>query len=90
VVPKRRSAITTDLAPSLVHPFGVLKDAICGTKFENDDCDFAQLHIGCVTRTRHGTRHVLVSRWRKAVEVDGDFVTKYGVESKRHSSCVIL
>jgi hypothetical protein len=25
--------------------------------------------------------HVLVSRWRKAVEVDGDFVEKQGLET---------
>ena len=66
-----------DLAPSNFHHFGPLRDAQRGTRFEDDD------RVILAVRTwpreqetcwfREGT-HVLLWRWRKAVDVDGEYV----------------
>lgn len=68
-----------DLAPSDFHLFGPLKNAIRGTKFEDNE--------GVINAAKKWLReqdkmwyrsgiHALVSRWRKAVKVDGDYVEK--------------
>jgi hypothetical protein len=57
---------------------GSLKDALCGTHFENDSV---------IEAVRKWLRrqdkswyvqgiHLFVPRWRKAVQVDGDYVEK--------------
>jgi len=63
----------TPLAQKDFHLFEPLKDALCGTRFEEDES------VICAVRTwlceqetswyKEG-RHALVSRWRKAVDVD--------------------
>ena len=70
---------STDLVPSDFHLFGPLKDALCGTMFEDDKS------VICAARTwlreqetrwyREGM-YALVSRWHKAVGVHGDYVEK--------------
>jgi histone-lysine N-methyltransferase SETMAR len=70
-----------DLSPSDFHLFGARKDAIRGTKFETDD------DVICALRTcglEQGK--ALVSHWHKAVDVDGDFEGKKGMESNHHPS----
>ena len=67
------------LAPSDFYLLGPLKDALRGTRFEDDES------VICAVRTwlreqetswyREGM-HALVSRWRQAVDVDGDYVEK--------------
>jgi histone-lysine N-methyltransferase SETMAR len=67
-----------DLAPSDFHLFGALKNAICGRRFGNDDKvteDVKWLQVQNSNWYNKGT-DVLVSRWCKAVEVDGDHVEK--------------
>lgn len=66
-----------DLAPSDFHLFGPLKHALRGKKFEDDE---AVIHAA-KTWLRDQDNiwykqgiHALVSRWRKAVLVDGDYV----------------
>jgi len=68
-----------DLAPSDFHLFGPLKDALLGTRFEDDKS------VICAVRTwlrqqemswyREGM-HALVSYWHKTVDIDGDYVEK--------------
>jgi hypothetical protein len=67
------------LTPPDFNLFGAPKDAVSGVKFDTDD-DV----IGAVSKTRHA--HTLVPRWRKAVEVEGNFLEKLGMETKNHSS----
>jgi histone-lysine N-methyltransferase SETMAR len=71
-----------DIAPSDFHLFGALKDAISGKRFGSDyevtekvkkwlrvqDSDWHKMGI-----------HAVVSRWHKAVEVDGDYAEKWRV-----------
>ena len=68
-----------DLAPSDFHIFGPLKDALCGIRFEDDESVISAvrtcLHEQETSWNREGM-HALVSRWRKAIDVDGDFVEK--------------
>ena len=68
-----------DLAPSDFHLFGPLKDALRGTRFEDDES------VICAVRTWLREQetcwysegmHALVSCWRKAVDVYGDYVEK--------------
>ena len=68
-----------DLAPSDFHLFGPLKDGLRGTRFEDDES------VICAVRSwlreqktswyREGM-HALVSRWCKAVDLDGGYVEK--------------
>jgi len=71
--------LSPDLAPSDFHLFGPLKDALHGTRFEDDES------VSCAVSTwlceqetscyREGM-HALVSRWRKDIYIDGDYVEK--------------
>jgi histone-lysine N-methyltransferase SETMAR len=67
-----------DLAPSDLHLFGALKDAIRGKKFGSDEVIEEVKKWLRVQDSDWYNRgmHGLVSRWRKAVEVDGDYVEK--------------
>ena len=68
-----------DLAPSDFHLFGPLKDALCGTRFEDDESVIRAVSTWLreqETSWYRGGIHALVSRWRKAVDVDGDYVEK--------------
>jgi len=68
---------------ALLYLFEPLKDALRGTRFEDDDS------VICAVRSwpreqetswyREGM-HALVSRWRKTVDVDGDYVEKSRVK----------
>jgi histone-lysine N-methyltransferase SETMAR len=68
-----------DLAPSDFHLFGSLKDALCGTRFEDDESVIRAvrtwLHEQETSWYREGM-HALVSHWRTAVDLDGDYVEK--------------
>jgi histone-lysine N-methyltransferase SETMAR len=68
-----------DLAPSDFHLFGPLKDALRGTGFEDDKSVICAvttwLHEQETSWYREGM-HALVSRWHKAVDLDGDYVEK--------------
>jgi hypothetical protein len=61
------------------HIFGPLKDALSETRFEDDKSVIRAVRTWlCEQETswyREGM-HALVSRWRKAVDVDGDYVEK--------------
>jgi histone-lysine N-methyltransferase SETMAR len=68
-----------DLAQSDFHLFGLLKGTLHGTRFEDDE------NVIRAVRTRLSEQemswyreslHALVSRWRKAVDLDGDYVEK--------------
>jgi len=68
-----------DLSPSDFHLFGPLKDALCRTRFEDDESMIRAartwLHDQETSWYREGM-HALVSCWRKAIDVDGDYVEK--------------
>jgi hypothetical protein len=68
-----------DLAPMDFHLFESLKDALHGTHFEDDngvtEAVRKWLHRQDKSWYRQGI-HVLVPRWRKAVQVDGDYMEK--------------
>jgi transposase len=59
--------------------FGPLKDSLCGTRFEEDESVIRAvriwLHEQEMSWYREGM-HALVSRWNKAVDVDGDYAEK--------------
>jgi len=68
-----------DLPPSDIHLFGPLKDALRGTRFEDDESVIRAVRTWlCEQETRwyRENMHTLVSRWYKAVDVDGDYVQK--------------
>ncbi|KDR22890.1 hypothetical protein L798_14745, partial [Zootermopsis nevadensis] len=68
-----------DLAPSDFHLFGPLKDAIRGTRFEDDESVIQAVRTWLRAQDKSWYRqgmHALVPRWRKAVQVDGDYVEK--------------
>ena len=61
------------------HLLGPLKDALRGTRFEDDDSVIRAVRTWLHEQETSWYRenmHVLVSRWRKAVGVDGDYVEK--------------
>ena len=68
-----------DVAPSGFHPFGPLKDARRGTMFEGEA---SVIRVARTWLREQETSwywegmHVLVSRWRKAVDLDVDYVEK--------------
>jgi len=68
-----------DLAPSDFHLFGPLKDTLRGTRFEDDKSMICAVRTWlCEQETswyREGM-HALVLRWRKAVDIDGEYVEK--------------
>jgi len=73
------SSYSSDLAPPDFHLFGTLKDALCGTRFEDDESMIRAvrtwLHEQEMSWYREGM-HARVSHWCKAVDVDGDYVEK--------------
>ena len=76
---KRLCAVYGSCAPSDFHLFGPLKNTLRGTRFEDGDSVSRAvrtwLHEQETSWYREGM-HALVSRWRKAVDVDGDYVEK--------------
>jgi len=68
-----------DLAPSDFHLFVPLKDTLRGTRFEDDESVIRAVRTWlCEQKTswyREGM-HALVSRWRKAIDLDRDYVEK--------------
>jgi len=68
-----------DLVPSDFHLFGPLKDALHGTRFEDDESVIRAmktwLHEQETSWYREGM-HSLVLRWHTAVDIDGDYVEK--------------
>jgi len=59
--------------------WGPLKDALRGTRFENDESVIRAVSTWLREQETSWYRdgmHALVSRWRKAVDVDGDYVEK--------------
>jgi transposase len=72
-----------DLAPSDLHLFGSLKDALRGTHFEDDEqrvIEAVRKWLGGQDKSWYQQRiYALVPRWRKAVQIDGDYVEKYCV-----------
>jgi len=68
-----------DLAPSDFHLLGPLNDALRGTRFEDDESVIRAVRTWIREQEMSWYRkgmHALVSRWRKAVDVDGDYVEK--------------
>jgi hypothetical protein len=68
-----------DLAPSDFHLFGPLKDALRGTRFEDDESVIRAVRTWLREQETSWYREgmqALVSRWRKAVDGDGDYVEK--------------
>ena len=68
-----------DLAPSDFHLLGPLKDALRGTSFEDDESVIRAVRTWLreqETSWYSEGMHTLVSRWRKAVDVYGDYVEK--------------
>ena len=68
-----------DLAPSDFHLFGPLKDTLRGTRFEDDESVIHAVRTWLREQETSWYRegmHALVSRWRKAIDVDGDYVEK--------------
>jgi hypothetical protein len=71
------SPYSPDLAPSDFHLFGSLKDALCGTHFEDDNSTIEAVKKWLRRKDkswyRHGI-HALVPCWRNAIQVDDDYV----------------
>ena len=68
-----------DLAPSNFHLFEPLKDAMRGTRFGDNESVIRAMRTWLREQETSWYRegmHALVSRWRKAVDVDGDYVEK--------------
>ena len=67
------------LAQKDFHIFGPLKDALRGTRFEDDESMIRGVRTWLREKETSWYRegmHALVSRWRRAVDVDGDYVEK--------------
>jgi hypothetical protein len=65
--------------PKHFHLFGPLKDALRGTRFEDDDSVIHAVRTWLFEQQTSWYRegmYALVSRWRRAVDVDGDYVEK--------------
>jgi histone-lysine N-methyltransferase SETMAR len=65
--------------PSDFHLFGSLKDALGGTHFEDDNSVIEAVRKWPRRQDKSWYRqgiHALVPRWRKAIQVDGDYVEK--------------
>jgi hypothetical protein len=79
-----------DLAPSDFHLFGSLKDALCGTHFEDDNSVIEAvrkwLHMHDKSWYRPGI-HALVPCWCKVVQVDGDYVENSVCKRNIHLYC---
>jgi hypothetical protein len=65
------------LQPSDFHVFGPLKDALSGTQFRDDDEVRSAVHEWLRTRPKEffsNGIYALVKRWRKCIELEGDYV----------------
>jgi len=65
--------------PSDFHLFEPLKDALRGTRFEDDEGVIRALRTWLLEQETNWYKEgmqALVSRWRKAVDVDVDYVEK--------------
>jgi len=70
---------TTPLAQKKFHLLGPLKDALRGSRFEDDEIVIRAVRTWLREQETSWYRegvHAPVSRWRKAVDVDGDYVEK--------------
>jgi hypothetical protein len=70
---------STDLAQSDFHLLGPLKNALRGTRFEDIDSVIREVRTWLREQDTSWYRkgmHALVSRWRKAVNIDVDYVEK--------------
>jgi histone-lysine N-methyltransferase SETMAR len=68
-----------DLTPLDFHLFGSLKDALCGTHFEDDNSVTEAVRKWLRKQDKSWYQqgiHSLVPRWHKAIQVDGDYVEK--------------
>jgi histone-lysine N-methyltransferase SETMAR len=69
-----------DLAPSDYHLFSPLKDANRGNKFEDDEEVISEVKRCLRQRPAEWSGEgiqALTSRWRKAIDSEGDYVEKY-------------
>jgi len=76
---KRLCAVYGSYVPSDFHLFGPLKDTLLGTRFEDGESVVRAVRTWLREQETSWYRegmHALVSRWRKAVDVDGDYVEK--------------
>ena len=70
-------SVITRLAPSYFHVFGPLKDALSGTQFRDNDEGRSAVHEWLRTRPKDFFSrgiYILVKRWRKCIELEGDYV----------------
>lgn len=68
-----------DLAPSDFHLFGPMKNFIRGRRFADDEEVIHEVTTWLRRQSKDFYRqgiHALVSRWKKAVELEGDYVEK--------------
>ena len=68
-----------DLAPSAFHLFAPLKHKLRGTRFEDDESVIRAVRTWLREQEMSWYSegmHALVSSWRKAVDVHGDYVEK--------------
>jgi histone-lysine N-methyltransferase SETMAR len=66
-----------NLVPSDFHVFGPLKDALSGTQFQDDNEVRSAVHEWLCTRPKEFFSrgiYVLVKRWPRCIEVEGDDV----------------
>jgi hypothetical protein len=66
-----------NLVPSDFHVFGPLKDALSGTQFQDDGEVRSAVHEWLRTSPKEFFScgiYVLVKRWRRCIEVEGDDV----------------
>jgi hypothetical protein len=76
--------IALDLAPSDFHLFGVLKNVVHGVMFTADDNVISAVETWLHEQDKEWYQqglHTLISCWLSAVEIDGDFVEKYCLET---------
>jgi len=69
----------TRLAQKDFHIFGPLKDVLRGTRFEDDESVIRAVRTWLREKETSCYRegmHAFVSRWHKAVDVNGDYVEK--------------
>ncbi|PSN57119.1 Mariner Mos1 transposase, partial [Blattella germanica] len=69
------------LAPSDIHLFGPLKEAIRGKRYDNDEQVLGDVRTWLRERERplewyRAGIHALTKRWRKAIDLNGDYVEK--------------
>jgi histone-lysine N-methyltransferase SETMAR len=68
-----------NLAPPDFQLFGSVKDALRGTHFEDDNSVIKEVRKWLRRQYKSWYRqgiYALVPRWRKAVQIDGDYVEK--------------